>query len=85
MSNDLVDLIIEEPAWTEALPGLEALAGTAARGLELLKQFREAVDAVKDNIDDVQELGDVPQAVEGVLEAFSNLKEKLEAIGEDGS
>lgn len=31
MSDDLVDLIIEEPAWTEALPGIEDLAGTAAR------------------------------------------------------
>ena len=31
MSDGLVELVIEEPAWTEALPGIEALAETAAR------------------------------------------------------
>jgi probable rRNA maturation factor len=31
VSESLVDLIIEDPDWTEALPGLEALADTAAR------------------------------------------------------
>ena len=31
MSDGLVALVIEEPAWTEALPGIEALAETAAR------------------------------------------------------
>ncbi len=31
MSDGLVELVIEEPAWTETLPELEALAGTAAR------------------------------------------------------
>jgi probable rRNA maturation factor len=31
VSGDLVDLVIEEPAWTEALPDIEALANTAAR------------------------------------------------------
>jgi probable rRNA maturation factor len=31
VSDDLVDLIIEEPGWLEALPCIEALAGTAAR------------------------------------------------------
>ena len=29
--DDLVDLVIEEPAWTDALPGLQADANTAAR------------------------------------------------------
>ena len=31
MNGGLVELVIEEPAWTEALPEIEALAGTAAR------------------------------------------------------
>ena len=31
MSDDLVDLVIEEPAWSEALPEIEAFANTAAR------------------------------------------------------
>ena len=31
MSDSLVELVIEEPAWTETLPEIEALAGTAAR------------------------------------------------------
>jgi probable rRNA maturation factor len=31
VSDDLVDLVIEEPAWTETLPDIEALANTAAR------------------------------------------------------
>jgi len=31
VSGGLVELVIEEPAWTEALPDIEALAGTAAR------------------------------------------------------
>jgi len=31
VSDGLVALVIEEPAWTEALPGIEALAETAAR------------------------------------------------------
>ena len=31
MSEDLLELVIEEPAWTETLPEIEALAGTAAR------------------------------------------------------
>ncbi len=31
MSDGLVELVIEEPAWTEALPEIEALADTAAR------------------------------------------------------
>ena len=30
-SENLVDLIIEDTGWSEALPGLEALADTAAR------------------------------------------------------
>jgi len=61
------------------------LAATAARGLELVKQFKDAVEAVKANIHDVGELGDVPQAVDGVLDAFNSLKEKLMAVeGSDG-
>ena len=31
MSEDLVELAVEEPAWPQALPGMEALAATAAR------------------------------------------------------
>ncbi len=31
MSDGLVELVIEEPAWTETLPEIEALADTAAR------------------------------------------------------
>ncbi|MHA1528964.1 MAG: rRNA maturation RNase YbeY [Alphaproteobacteria bacterium] len=31
MSGGLVELVIEEPAWTEAVPDIEALADTAAR------------------------------------------------------
>jgi probable rRNA maturation factor len=31
VSDGLVELVIEEPAWTEALPEIEALADTAAR------------------------------------------------------
>ena len=31
MKDSLIDLIIEEPAWTEAVPDIEALAETAAR------------------------------------------------------
>ena len=31
MSDGLVELVIEEPAWSEAVPELEVLAGTAAR------------------------------------------------------
>ncbi len=31
MSDGLVELVIEEPAWTEALPDIEALADTAAQ------------------------------------------------------
>ena len=30
-SDSLIELIVEDPGWTEALPGLEALANTAAR------------------------------------------------------
>jgi len=31
MSESPVELVIEEPAWSEAVPDIEALAGTAAR------------------------------------------------------
>ena len=31
MSEGLVELVIEEPAWSEAVPEIEALAGTAGR------------------------------------------------------
>ena len=57
-----------------------SLAGTAARGLELVKQFKDAIEAVKANIENVSELGDVPQAVDGLFDAFNSLKEKLEAL-----
>ena len=55
------------------------LAGTAARGLELVKQLKEAVESVKANLENVDELGDVPQAVDDLFDAFNSLKEKLEA------
>ncbi len=53
------------------------LAATAARGLELFKEFQEAVEAVKNNVESIEELGDVPKAIESVLEAFDGLKDKL--------
>ena len=55
------------------------LAATASRGLELFKQFREALDKVGETAGGVDELGDVPAAIEQVLAAFDNLKSKLEA------
>ena len=59
------------------------LAGTAARGLELATQLKAAVEAVKANVANVSELGDVPAAVNGLLAAFNSLKESLEAVEGD--
>lgn len=56
-----------------------ALAATAARGLELIRQFQAAIDSVKENVDDVEELGDVPDALKGVVDAVTELKKKIEA------
>lgn len=63
-----------------------ALAATAAHGLELLNQFKEAVDKVTSTIDDVADLGDVPGALDDVLQAFGGLKDAVEAgPGGDGN
>lgn len=51
-----------------------ALAATAARGVELLDQFRDAIATVRESLDDIDELGDVPNAVEAVREAFRELQ-----------
>ena len=61
-----------------------SLAGTAARGLELVKQFKDAVEAVRTNVANVSELGQIPAAVDGLLEAFNSLKEELEAVEGSG-
>ena len=60
------------------------LAGTAARGLELAKQLKAAVEAVRTNVANVSELGEIPGAVDGVLEAFNSPKEKVEAVESSG-
>lgn len=55
------------------------LAATAARGLELFKQFKEALEKVEQTVGGVDELGDVPGAIEDVLAAFEGLKSKVDA------
>ena len=58
-----------------------ALATAAAQGLELMKQFQAAIEAVQQNIANVDELGDVPDAVKGVFSAFEALKDKVDELG----
>lgn len=55
-----------------------ALAATAAHGLELLNQFKEAIDKVKSTIGNVADLGSVPSALDDVLQALGGLKNAIE-------
>lgn len=57
-----------------------ALAATTARSLQLIAQFQTAIESVKENVDDMDELGDVPDALSAVLEAVTKLKETIEEV-----
>lgn len=56
-----------------------ALAGAAERGLELVKEFQNAVQAVRENVGDTDNLHKITQALEELLKAFNSLKKKVGA------
>lgn len=57
-----------------------ALAAASASGLELIRQFQTALDTVTASVDDVAELGDVPEAVQSLVDAFEHLKQEIDAL-----
>ena len=54
------------------------LAATTARGLELIKQFEVAIDAVRAGVEAVDGIGDVGDAVETLRAALESLQDTLE-------
>lgn len=56
-----------------------ALAGAAAHSVEVMKRFQDAIDAVRDTVNDVDELGDVPAALDDTLAALQGLSDSLES------
>lgn len=57
-----------------------ALAASTARSLQLMTQFQAAIESVGENVADISELGEVPAALNGVLEAVTELQETIEEV-----
>lgn len=57
-----------------------ALAAATARGLELTQHFQAALASVEATVGSIDELGEVPDAVKALKEAFDTLKEEITAV-----
>lgn len=57
------------------------LAATTARGLELIKQFQVAIDAVQAGVEAVDGIGDVSDAVDAIRATLESLKDTLGDAG----
>lgn len=53
------------------------LAATTAQALEHFAALKTAIDRVAESLDDVGELGDVPNAAKNVLDALKSLKDAV--------
>ena len=56
------------------------LAATAATLLETVTAIKEAADKVKTEVDSIDELGDVPDALDKVVAALENLQNKATSL-----
>jgi len=57
------------------------LAATTARGLELIKQFQVAIEAVEAGVESVDGIGDVADAVDTIRGTLESLKSTLDDAG----
>ena len=53
------------------------LAATTAQALEQFTALKTALDSVAESVDDIGELGDIPDAAKNVLDALKTLKDSV--------